>query len=144
MKRLAVALASAALAVGAAGAAYADDSGPVAGRVRVNPLSARVTVPPDPVRAGRTFRIGAEIVNSGATALREVEVRLARDSAIVLYDPARRVLERVGPGRDRRVVWEACARRSGSYVVLVRVTAGGFAAESPGAVVRIQPPNRPC
>lgn len=141
MRRLA--LLSAIVAVGAASVAQTGASTSITGRVLANPLSVEVIVPPDPVRAGREFRIRAELVNSGSTALRNVEMRLERDSAIVLYDPVRQVLDRVGPGRDRRVVWDACSRRPGSYVVLVRATADPFTAESPAEVVEITDVRRP-
>jgi hypothetical protein len=141
MRRLA--LVCAAVAVAAVGAAQTGSSSSITGRVLVSPLSVSVLVPTDPVRAGREFRIRAEVVNAGSVAVHEVEIRLVRDPAIVLYDPVRQVLDRVGPGRDRRVTWDACARRPGSYVVLVRATTAALQAESAGAVLEITDARRP-
>jgi hypothetical protein len=132
-----------AIAVAVASAAQAGGSGSITGRLVASPLSVEVMVPTDPVRAGRQFRIRAEVVNSGSTPLRNVDVSLVRDSAIVLYDPAHQVLNRVAPGRDKRVGWDACSRTPGSYVVLVRAVSSPFTAESAGALVRITDVRRP-
>jgi hypothetical protein len=132
-----------AIAVAVASAAQAGGSGSITGRVMASPLSVEIIVPADPVRAGRRFRIRAEVVNSGSTALRNVDVSLVRPGAIVLYDPVHQVLNRVGPGRDKRVGWDACSTTPGSYVVLVRAASSPFTAESAGAVVRITDVRRP-
>jgi CARDB len=137
-------LVCAALAVCVASAAQAGDSGSITGRVLVNPLSVTVDVPPDPVKAGRDFKITARVANAGTTALRNVDVLLVRDPAIVLRDPARQVLDPLGGGRAGKVTWTACSATPGSYVVLVRATTGPFTAESPGAVIEIRAPSRPC
>lgn len=128
----------------AAGAAYASGpSGTVQVRVVVNPLSVAVLVPPGSVKAGKDFRIRAEVTNAGSSTVQNVSVRLLAPQALVLRDPATQVLPRVGPGVDRRVRWDACSTTAGGYVVMARATAGALTAESTGQLVQITPANRP-
>lgn len=142
MRRLA--LACALLVALAAGIAHASgDTGTVTGRVLVNPLSVEVFVPTDPVRAGRRFRIRAEVVNAGSSRLRDVSVALLANPSLVLYDPVTQVLARVGPGRDRRVRWDACSTTAGGYVVMARAETIQFTAESTGQLVQITDVRRP-
>jgi len=133
MRRLA--LVSAFVAVCAASLAQAGASTSITGRVVANPLSAAVIGPTDPVKPGKKFEILATVSNAGAAAMRDVEVGLVRDPAIALYDPATQMLDRIGPGGTKKVVWSACSATPGSYVLLVRATDGPFTAESPGSLV---------
>ena len=75
---------SAALAAGAASAS-GSPSGAVQARVLVNPLSVVVLVPSDPVKAGRNFRIRAEVTNASSSALRNVTVALVAPQALVVW-----------------------------------------------------------
>jgi uncharacterized membrane protein len=130
----------------AAGVARADPpgSGFVSGRVLVNPLYITVLVPSTPVRTGRDFRIRAEVDNAGSTALQDVAVTLVRPTGLVLRDPARQVLPRVGPGRDRRVRWDVCARNAGSYVVMARAASGAFTSESSAEIIQVNGNRNSC
>jgi hypothetical protein len=133
---------SAALAAGAASAS-GSPSGAVQARVLVNPLSVVVLVPSDPVKAGRNFRIRAEVTNASSSALRNVAVALVAPQALVVRDPATQVLPRVGPGADRRARWDACTTAAGGYVVMARATVGLFTSESAGQLVQVESAQRP-
>jgi hypothetical protein len=128
-----------------AGAASASGprSGSVQGQVRVNPLSVVVVVPADPVKAGKDFRIHAQVANAGASAVQNVAVTLVVPPALVLRDPVTQTLPRMGPAEVRTVHWAACSTTVGVYVVMARAISGPFTAESAGQLVQIRPATRP-
>jgi hypothetical protein len=142
MRRLA--LACAVLAVSAASAAQAGDSGSVTGRVLVNPLTVEVTRPDEPLRRGRWFRVVAQVANGGSTRLDGVAVTLVRPPALLIQGPTTQTLPRIPARASRRVHWEACSNTPGGYIVLARAQVGPFTAESPGVVAQILPSNRTC
>jgi hypothetical protein len=142
MKRFA--LACTVLAVSAASAAQAGDSGSISGRVLVNPLSVEVTRPDEPLRRGRWFRVVALVANGGATRLDAVGVTLVRPPALLLQGQATQTIPRIPARASRRVHWEVCSNTPGGYVVLARAHVGPFTAESLGALVQILPSNRTC
>ncbi len=142
MRRLA--LACAALAVSAASAAQAGDSGSITGRVVVNPLSVEVTRPDEPLRRGRWFRVVAQVTNGGATRLDGVGVTVVRPPALLVEGPTTQLIPRIPARASRRVHWEVCSNTPGGYVVLARASVGPFSAESLGALVQILPSNRTC
>jgi hypothetical protein len=133
----------AAVAAGVARAAAAPPSGTITARVLVSPLSVSVLVPASPVKAGQDFRIRADVTNAGSTALQNVAVTLVASSALTLRDPVTQVLARVGAGVDRRARWDVCTTTAGGYVVMVRATAGPFAAGSAGELVEVTSAKRP-
>jgi hypothetical protein len=133
----------AAFAVAAACTAHVASSDSITGRVLVNPLSVDVQAP-DSVKTGREFALRAVVANAGSTALLDIDVRLLRDSGIALRDPARQSIDRIGPGRDRKVTWSGCARTAGAYIVLARASTGPFTVESPGVLIQAVGPNRAC
>jgi len=94
-------------------------------------------VPADPVKAGKDFRIHAEVSNAGASALRNVAVTLIAPQELVLRDPVTQVLSRLGPGAVQAVHWAACTAVVGGYVVVARAAAGSFIAQSTGQLVQV-------
>ena len=139
-----LALLSAALAALAGGAARADDSGGIVGSVTVNPLSVTLSVPLDPQKRGRWFRVAAEVTNGGAKRLDDVRVMLVRPNGLKLDGPAKQTIPRIPSADSRRVSWQACSNTPGNYVMLARADMGAFGAESPAAVVEVVPSNRTC
>ena len=126
----------AALVAGGAGAA-GPPSGTIQARLVVSPLSVAVLVPSDPVKAGKDFRIHAELANAGSSALQNVAVTLLTPQALILRDPVTQLVPRIGPAGARSVHWDACAATPGGYVVMARATAGPFTVESAGQLVQI-------
>ena len=131
------------VAAGVAHAAAAPPSGTIAARVLVSPLSVSILIPGNPVKAGKDFRIRADVANDGSTALQNVAVTLIAPSALTLRDPVTQVLPRVGAGVDRRARWDACTTAPSGYVVMARATAGSFTAESAGELVDVASARRP-
>jgi hypothetical protein len=131
------------LAVGAAPNAQGAASGGVEGRVLVNPLSVVLRGPPDPVRAGRDFRLRAEVTNAGSTTFSNVPVTLVAPAALTLREPATQTIPRIRQSDTRRAHWNACTTTVGNYVLVARVTVGPFTAESAAQVVQVVAANRP-
>lgn len=130
-------LLAAAFAAGIAHAATGPPAGTVSARVFVNPLSVAVLVPAQPVKAGRDFRIRAEVGNAGPVPVFAVPVTLVAPSGLVLRDPATTSLARIDAGGTRVARWDVCARAAGGYVVLAQAGAGTSAVESLAEVVEI-------
>ena len=135
MRRLA--LVFAVLAVAGTSSAQAGDSGSITGRVLVNPLSVEVTVPADPIKRGRWFRITALVANSGQTNLDNVAITLVHPTGLQLNSTDTQTIVRVPALGSKSAKWEACSNTAGNYVVLGRAVVGAYVSESPAKVAQI-------
>jgi uncharacterized membrane protein len=120
-----------------AGAARADDTGGIVGSVKANPLSVEVTLPTDPIKRGRWFRITAQVSNAGSTPLDNVAVTLVHPAGLQLDRIETQTIARVPAQGSKSAKWEACSDAAASYVVLARAEVGAYVAESPAKVAQI-------
>jgi len=127
-----------------AGAAQADNTGGIVGSVTVNPLSVELTLPADPVKRGRWFRITAEIWNAGPTPLDNVVVTLVHPAGLQLDRNETQTLARVPARGSKPAKWEACSNAPASYVILGRAEVDALVSESSANVVQIVPSSRTC
>jgi hypothetical protein len=132
-----LALVFAALAVAGASSAQAGDSGSITGRVLVNPLSVEVTLPADPIKRGRWFRITALVANGGPTNLDNVAITLVHPAGLQLDSKDTQTIVRVPALGSKPAKWDACSNTPGSYVVLARAVVGAYVSESPAKVAQI-------
>ena len=139
-----LALACMSLAALAAGAAQGADTQGVVGTVTANPLSVEVTVPTDPIKRGRWFKVLAQVSNAGSTHLANVTVTLVHPAGLQLDRNARQTIAQVPAGGSKPARWEACSSTPATYVVLARAEVGAFVSESPAKLVQIVPSSKGC
>jgi hypothetical protein len=128
----------------ATGAAQADDTGAIIGTVRANPLLVEVTLPTDPIKRGRWFRVTAQVSNAGSTPLDNVAVTLVHPAGLQLDRNETQTLVRVPAQGSKPAKWEACSDSPASYVVLARAEVGAYVTESPAKVAQIVPGRGGC
>jgi len=127
----------AALAALAAGSAQGAGNQGVVGSVTVNPLSVDVTVPTDPIKTGRWFRINASVANAAPTPLDNVAVTLVHPAALQLGSPDAQTIPRVPALGSKPAKWDACSNVPGSYVVVARVALKAYVSESSAKIVQV-------
>ena len=127
----------AALLALAAGSAQGAGTQGVVGSVTVNPLSVDVTLPADPIKSGRSFRINATMTNAAPTALDNVSVTLVHPAALQLATSDTQTIPRVPALGSKPAKWDACTNTPGSYVVLARAEVKAYISESPAKVVQV-------
>jgi len=127
----------AALVALAAGSAQGADTQGVVGSVTVNPLSVEVTLPTDPIKTGRWFRINALISNAASTPFDNVVVTLVHPAALQLGSKDTQTIPRVPALGSKPAKWDACSSTPGSYVVLARAEVKAYVSESSAKVVSV-------
>ena len=109
----------------------------------MSPLVVSLVVPNPTPKAGRAFTVRADVMNTGSTAFLNVAVRLVVAQPLLLLDPARQILSRIGPGRTQTARWQLCSNVVGNDVVVARATVGAYAADSPSVVVQVVAARQP-
>jgi hypothetical protein len=127
----------AALVALAAGSAQGADTQGIVGSVTVNPLSVGVTLPTDPIKSGRWFRINASITNAAPTALDNVAVTLVHPAGLQLGSKDTQTIPRVPALGSKPAKWDACSNTPGSYVVVARAEVKAYVSESSAKIVQI-------
>jgi hypothetical protein len=127
----------AALVALTAGSAQGADTQGVVGSVTVNPLSAEVTLPADPIKSGRWFRINALIANAASTPLDNVVVTLVHPVGLQLGSKDTQTIPRVPALGSKPSKWDACSNTPGSYVILARAEVKAYVSESTAKIVQI-------
>ena len=132
-----IAASIAALLALAAGSAQGAGTQGVVGSVTVNPLSVEVTLPTDPLKSGRWFRVNATLTNAAPTALDNVTITLVHPAGLQLATSDMQTIPRVPALGSKPAKWDACTNAPGSYVVLARAEVKSYVSESPAKLVQV-------
>ena len=135
------------VALGLVAGAHAAGSGSVTGSVTVaplNPLTVSLTLSSSSTSVGGSITANATVLNSGGSPVTDVEVVFTADPNLTVLGGETRPLGTIPAGGSASTSWPVCALAAGGYVVVARVTAGPFQADSPGQLLNVSPGAGQC
>jgi CARDB protein len=121
----------------APGIAAGASGGSVRGRVFASPLFVTLSLSPGSAQVGQPIKAEATVSNLGKQAISSIRLELRADRAGLAIRDAIAEVNNLKAGKSATVTWSVCGRTVGSYVLLVRATAGGVSIDSPARVLAI-------
>lgn len=101
-------------------------------------VSVELTVSAASVRVGDTLKATATVANVGTGRASNVTVTLRADAAgLQVRGSDTTTLSQLQPGHAKSATWSLCARQTGNYVLLARVTVDGASVDSPAVVLAV-------
>jgi hypothetical protein len=120
----------------------------IAGQVRVNPLTATLSLSTLRIEQGRSFQALGAVSNEGTAALSDVGLELHADGQLVITAAARTVPV-LAEQSAHEEAWVVCGTQPGSYLLLMAADAIGsgghpFSVASQAVLVDVTPADRAC
>jgi hypothetical protein len=132
------------LALGLVAGAHGAGSGSVTGRVLVNPVTVSLTLSSASTFVGGSVTATATVVNSGGAPVTDVAVVLAADANLAVSGGDTRPIGTIPGNASAQASWPLCALAPGGYVVLARVTAGPYRADSVAQLLNVTAGSGQC